>query len=52
MTEFEHLMLLVCFSASIGTAIGTLLGLLISLLSDLFSKHRVKKCGLKENNNH
>ena len=48
MTEFEHGMLLVCFSATIGTFIGTFLGLLINLISDLISKRRAKKCRLKE----
>ncbi len=50
MTEFEHMMLLVCFSATIGTFIGTFLGLLINLIGDLGSKHRAKKRRLKENN--
>lgn len=48
MTEFEHLMLLACFSVSIGTAIGNLLGLLINLISDLISKRRAKEYRLKE----
>ena len=48
MTEFEHGMLLVCFSATIGTFIGTFLGLLINLISDLISKHLAKKRRLKE----
>ena len=48
MTEFEHGMLLVCFSATIGTMIGTFLGLLINLICDLISKRRAKKCRLKE----
>ena len=48
MTEFEHMMLLVCFSATIGTFIGTFLGLLINLISDLISKHLAKKRRLKE----
>lgn len=48
MTEFEHGMLLVCFSATIGTFIGTFLGLLINLISDLMSKHLAKKRRLKE----
>ena len=48
MTEFEHRMLLVCFSATIGTFIGTVLGFLINLISDLISKHRARKCRLKE----
>ena len=43
MTEFEHGMLLVCFSATIGTFIGTFLGLLINLISDLISKRRAKE---------
>ena len=50
MMEFEHGMLLVCFSATIGTFIGTFLGLLINLIGDLISKHRAKKRRLKENN--
>jgi hypothetical protein len=48
MTEFEHGMLLVCFSATIGTFIGTFLGLLINLISDLISKRRAKEYRLKE----
>ena len=48
MTECEHGMLLVCFSATIGTFIGTFLGLLINLISDLISKHLAKKRRLKE----
>ncbi len=48
MTEFEHLMLLACFSVSIGTTIGNLLGLLIGFVCDLISKRRAKKCRLKE----
>lgn len=48
MTEFEHGMLLVCFSATIGTFIGTFLGLLINLISDLISKHLARKRRLKE----
>ena len=48
MTEFEHGMLLVCFSATIGTFIGTFLGLLINLISDLISKRRAKDYRLKE----
>lgn len=48
MTEFEHGMLLVCFSATIGTFIGTFLGLLINLISDLISKRRAKEYKLKE----
>ncbi len=48
MTKFEHLMLLVCFSATIGTFIGTFLGLLINLISDLISKRRAKEYRLKE----
>ena len=48
MTEFEHGMLLVCFSATIGTFIGTFLGLLINLISDLISKRRAKEDRLKE----
>ena len=48
MTEFEHMMLLVCFSATIGTFIGTFLGLLINLISDLISKRRAKEYRLKE----
>ena len=48
MTEFEHGMLLVCFSATIGTFIGTFLGLLINLFSDLISKRRAKEYRLKE----
>lgn len=48
MTKFEHGMLLVCFSATIGTFIGTFLGLLINLISDLISKHLAKKRRLKE----
>ena len=48
MTEFEHGMLLVCFSATIGTFIGTFLGLLINLISDLILKHRARKRRLKE----
>lgn len=51
MTEFEHGMLLVCFSATIGTFIGTFLGLLINLISDLISKRRAKEYRLKETNN-
>ena len=50
MTEFAHGMLLVCFSATIGTFIGTFLGLLINLISDLISKHLAKKRRLKETN--
>ena len=50
MTEFEHGMLLVCFSVSIGTMVGTMLGLLINLIGDLISKHHAKKRRLKENN--
>lgn len=50
MTEFEHGMLLVCFSATIGTFIGTFLGLLINLISDLISKRRAKEYRLKETN--
>ena len=48
MTEFEHLMLLACFSVSIGTTIGNLLGLLIGFIYDLISKRRAKKYRLKE----
>ena len=48
MTEFEHGMLLVCFSATIGTFIGTFLGLLINLISDLISKRRAKEYRLRE----
>lgn len=48
MTEFEHGMLLVCFSATIGTFIGTFLDLLINLISDLISKRRAKEYRLKE----
>ena len=48
MTEFEHGMLLVCFSATIGTFIGTFLGLLINLISDLISKRRAREYRLKE----
>ena len=48
MTEFEHGMLLVCFSATIGTFIGTFLGLLINLISDLISKRRAKEYRLEE----
>lgn len=48
MTKFEHLMLLVCFSVSIGTTIGNLLGLLLGFIWDLISKHRARKCRLKE----
>lgn len=48
MTEFEHLMLLACFSVSIGTAIGNLLGLLICFIYDLISKRRARKRRLKE----
>lgn len=48
MTEFEHGMLLVCFSATIGNFIGTFLGLLINLISDLISKRRAKEYRLKE----
>ena len=48
MTEFEHGMLLVCFSATIGTFIGTFLGLLINLISDLKAKGRAKEYRLKE----
>ena len=44
MTEFEHLMLLVCFSVSIGN----LLGLLLGFIWDLISKHRARKRRLKE----
>lgn len=51
MTEFEHGMLLVCFSATIGTFIGTFLGLLINLISDLISKRRAKEYRLKETSN-
>ena len=50
MTEFEHLMLLACFSVSIGTTIGNLLGLLIGFIWDLISKHRARKRRLKETN--
>lgn len=50
MTKFEHLMLLVCFSVSIGTTIGNLLGLLIGFVCDLISKHRARKRRLKETN--
>ena len=50
MTEFEHGVLLVCFSATIGTFIGTFLGLLINLISDLISKRRAKEYRLKETN--
>ena len=50
MTEFEHGMLLVCFSATIGTFIGTFLGLLINLISDLISKRRAKEYRLQETN--
>lgn len=50
MTEFEHGMLLVCFSATIGTFIGTFLGLLINLISDLISKRRAREYRLKETN--
>lgn len=50
MTEFEHGMLLVCFSATIGTFIGTFLGLLINLISDLILKRRAKEYRLKETN--
>ena len=50
MLDFEHMMLLVCVAAAIGTAVGTLLRLLISLIGDLFSKQRVKKRRFKENN--
>lgn len=48
MMEFEHLMLLACFSVSIGTTIGNLLGLLIGFIYDLISKRRAKKYRLKE----
>lgn len=50
MTEFEHGMLLVCFSATIGTFIGTFLGLLLGFIWDLISKHRARKRRLKETN--
>ncbi len=50
MTKFEHLMLLACFSVSIGTTIGNLLGLLIGFIWDLISKHRARKRRLKEAN--
>ena len=50
MTEFEHLMLLICFSVAVGTTVGTMLGLLISFVDGLISKHRVRKRMLKENN--
>lgn len=50
MTEFEHLMLLACFSVSIGTTIGNLIGFLIGFIYDLISKRRAKKCRLKETN--
>ena len=50
MTEFEHLMLLVCFSVSIGTTIGNLLSLQSGFVCDLSSKRRAKKCRLKETN--
>ncbi len=50
MTKFEHLMLLVCFSVSIGTTIGNLLGLLLGFIWDLISKHRARKRRFKETN--
>lgn len=50
MTKLEHLMLLTCFSVSIGTTIGNLLGLLIGFIWDLISKHRARKRRLKKAN--
>ena len=48
MTEFEHMMLVVCFSAAVGTTLGSAIGLVITFIGNRIEAHRAKKRRLKE----
>ena len=50
MTEFEHMMLTVCFSTLVGMTAGTTVSLIINFILDRIAVRRAKKLKVKEFN--